>query len=274
MRAASVPDFHERDRKLDVLVPGELPADDYSSRCVAFLKTLEGGSLEGLRILDIGCGRGDLVYRLRALGARAFGVEIEPRYLASGKALNEIRDDFAVLSIAQPGQPLPYPDGYFDRVVSFQVLEHVADLDAVAGEVARVLRPGGKTVHVLPAKYRVREPHYFLPFVHWLPKNRWRKRAISTLLALGLARSVLPGHRLSARAQSIYAYANEQTFYRAPGRITKAFTNAGLVADTAGGARALIKSRLPWLPFTSGLAAVMNVFRTTVFEARKPAACP
>jgi SAM-dependent methyltransferase len=42
-----------------------------------------------------------------------------------------------------PGQPVPLPDGCADGVVSFQVLEHVADLDWYLGECRRLLKPGG-----------------------------------------------------------------------------------------------------------------------------------
>ncbi len=41
------------------------------------------------------------------------------------------------------GEALPYDDASFDAVVCVDVLEHVADLDRVLAEVARVLRPGG-----------------------------------------------------------------------------------------------------------------------------------
>lgn len=266
-----VPDFHESDKKLDELVPGDLESDDYSSRCAALLAEFADAPFAGLKILDIGCGRGELVWRLRGLGARAFGVEVEPRYVASGKILNATFDDqFPVLDLASPGAPFPYPDNSFDLVVSFQVLEHVSDLDSLAREVARVLRPGGTTLHVLPAKYRLIEPHYGLPFVHWLPKANVRKRAIAAMLAVGLAAKVLPGHDRRARAESIHAYANGQTFYRTPSAIAAAFAAVGLVSEGGRGARALIRSRLPRLPFTRLLAPMINLLRTSVISARKP----
>jgi len=43
----------------------------------------------------------------------------------------------------EPGRPLPLPDHSIDGVVSFQVLEHVWDLDWYLGECRRVLKPGG-----------------------------------------------------------------------------------------------------------------------------------
>jgi SAM-dependent methyltransferase len=45
--------------------------------------------------------------------------------------------------LIQPGRPVPLPDGTAGIVVSFQVLEHVGDLDAYLGECRRLLRPGG-----------------------------------------------------------------------------------------------------------------------------------
>jgi SAM-dependent methyltransferase len=44
------------------------------------------------------------------------------------------------------GRPLPFPDAEFDRVVVVDMLEHVRDDAAFAGELARVLRPGGRLV--------------------------------------------------------------------------------------------------------------------------------
>ena len=43
------------------------------------------------------------------------------------------------------GESLPYPDGYFDAVISVNALDHVDDFERVAAEIERVLRPGGRT---------------------------------------------------------------------------------------------------------------------------------
>lgn len=266
-----VPDFHESDKKLESFVAQDLRNGDYSDRCMRFLAELIGAPLAGLRILDIGCGRGELVWRLREGGARAFGVEIEPRYLESGAILNTtFRDELPVLALAEGNGRFPFPEASFDLVVSFQVLEHVSDLEVLAVEVARVLRPGGMTVHVFPAKYRVIEPHYALPFVHWLPKSPIRKLAISAMLAVGLARGVLPDHGRRARAASIYAYSNAQTFYRSPWVIATTFASAGLVRHRGHAVVALIRSRVPKLPLIRVLALAVNLLRTTVVAARKP----
>ncbi|RYG64917.1 class I SAM-dependent methyltransferase [bacterium] len=47
-------------------------------------------------------------------------------------------------ALITPGQPIPLPDQSGDMVVSFQVLEHVWDLDWYLGECRRLLKPGGR----------------------------------------------------------------------------------------------------------------------------------
>lgn len=104
------------------------------------------GSLSQLRVLDDGCGTGKLVDELAALGCDAWG--LDP---VTGRAeLWQRRDQDRRMARAN-GLHLPYPDGWFDAVVSNGVLEHVGEfrpdrrsqrLQYVA-EALRVLRPGG-----------------------------------------------------------------------------------------------------------------------------------
>ncbi len=94
----------------------------------------------GKQVLDLGCAGGFMAEALDDRGARVTGIDpaaaaIEAaRAHAAGRA---IRYDVGV------GEALPYADAAFDAVVSVDVLEHVADLEQVLAEVARVLRPGG-----------------------------------------------------------------------------------------------------------------------------------
>jgi ubiquinone/menaquinone biosynthesis C-methylase UbiE len=43
-----------------------------------------------------------------------------------------------------PSEAIPFPDGHFDVVSSFNSLDHVDDLDRTVAEIVRVLRPGGR----------------------------------------------------------------------------------------------------------------------------------
>jgi 2-polyprenyl-6-hydroxyphenyl methylase/3-demethylubiquinone-9 3-methyltransferase len=96
----------------------------------------------GLDVLDIGCAGGFMAEALARRGATVTGID------PAAEALAAARDHAAAegLSIRYDegmGEALPYPDASFDAVVCVDVLEHVADLDAVLAELTRVLRPGG-----------------------------------------------------------------------------------------------------------------------------------
>jgi SAM-dependent methyltransferase len=103
------------------------------------------GSQGPLRILDAGCGTGNNLRHLAALGG-AVGIDL------SLEALAFCRRRGVAVARAELGN-LPFPDGTFDCVTSFDVLYHrwVHD-DAVATrEMTRVLRTGGLLLVRVPA---------------------------------------------------------------------------------------------------------------------------
>jgi SAM-dependent methyltransferase len=124
-----------------------------------------------LRVLDYGCGKGDIVRLAREASFDAFGVEkfyggsdIRDAVAATGllgDAIRELEDDGRI----------PFDDAEFDVVVSNQVFEHVEDLSRVVAEIARVLKPGGQLLCLFPSKGILREVHCGVPIVHWLPKS-------------------------------------------------------------------------------------------------------
>ena len=67
------------------------------------------------------------------------------------------------------GMQLPFAADSFDVVVCAQVYEHVPDAQRLFTEMTRVLRPGGTVFFSGPNWLFPIEPHYFLPFLHWLP---------------------------------------------------------------------------------------------------------
>jgi len=101
----------------------------------------------GQRVLDLGCGTGTLAVMLKqsAPNAHITGVDGDPEVLSVAKskseqAHTEITWDFGL------AYDLPYPDDYFDVVVSSLVIHHLTSVDKVRAfrEVRRVLRPGGR----------------------------------------------------------------------------------------------------------------------------------
>jgi demethylmenaquinone methyltransferase / 2-methoxy-6-polyprenyl-1,4-benzoquinol methylase len=98
----------------------------------------ELGLPRGARVLDLGCGTGDLCRELRRAGYRALGVDMAAGMLAHARTASPLfRADMS---------RLPFGDASADGVVSGFALRNVVDLGACLREAARVLRPGGRAV--------------------------------------------------------------------------------------------------------------------------------
>ena len=124
-----------------------------------------GGVAPGLRILEIGSGKGSLLLRLRELGARIVGCEVSDFMLGESRRLH------GVLPIAQTdGVRFPYPDQCFDVVLSFDVLEHIPDTDRHLVEVKRVLKPGGCYLLQTPNKWT----NTIFETIRWRSFTAWR----------------------------------------------------------------------------------------------------
>jgi arsenite methyltransferase len=105
------------------------------------------GAAPGDRILDVGCGPGfyasELLDRVGDDGA-VVGVDASPQMLAVAAHRCEGRPNVAFRQA--DATSLPVEDASFDRALSVQVLEYLADVDAGLRELHRSLRPGGRVV--------------------------------------------------------------------------------------------------------------------------------
>jgi ubiquinone/menaquinone biosynthesis C-methylase UbiE len=109
----------------------------------------------GSSVLDLGCGEGALAL-LKRKAVMLTGVDISEQCAARAR-LNGYDATFVAGLTA-----LPFGDHSFDYVVSLDVLGHVAfeEKDAVLREIARVLRPGGVTMHGIECLDRERRKDY------------------------------------------------------------------------------------------------------------------
>ncbi|HKF46191.1 MAG TPA: methyltransferase domain-containing protein [Terracidiphilus sp.] len=111
----------------------------------AFVHGLAGGVVEwlnaqpGERILDLGCGDGQLTARLAAAGAKVSGAD-------SSAAMVEAARARGIDAEQASAERMPFPASEFDAVFSNAALHWVRDQGGMMGEVKRVLKPGGRFV--------------------------------------------------------------------------------------------------------------------------------
>lgn len=97
------------------------------------------------RILEIGCGKGELLRLLRERGHDVAAID------ADRDVVEQSPPELGVQLAS--GDALPFPDASFDLVLSFDVLEHIPDSDRHLREVRRVLKPGGHYLLQTPNKW-------------------------------------------------------------------------------------------------------------------------
>jgi SAM-dependent methyltransferase len=93
----------------------------------------------GTRVLDVGCGHGDLCAAAAARGAIATGVDLAEGMLDAARAAHP--DITFTLGDAEA---LPFADASFDAVLGAFVVNHLPDPERGAAEMARVVAPGGR----------------------------------------------------------------------------------------------------------------------------------
>ena len=115
----------------------------------------------GRRVLDLACGTGYGSAILADVAAAVTGVDISATAIASARIAHARSNlTFRVADCFN----LPFDDGSFDVVVANEMIEHVADHDALLHEVRRILLPGGLLLVSTPNKpvyNRFKSPNLF-----------------------------------------------------------------------------------------------------------------
>ena len=144
----------------------------------------------GTRVLDVGCGRGEIVRHCARLGVQAYGVDYAPVALRMARDAENIYQANA--------KRLPFPTAFFDRVLMFDLVEHLYpwELDQALAEARRVLRPDGRLiVHTAPNVWYDR---YAYPLV----------RLVRTLMGQG---AVYPKDPRAIVPDNLDVHVNEQS---------------------------------------------------------------
>jgi SAM-dependent methyltransferase len=105
---------------------------------------------QGSRLLEIGCGDGNVLYNLRNQFSELHGVEISP--IRANKLSETAKSRNLNLKVITGNieTGLEFPDGYFDVILWADVIEHVVDVWAAMAEIRRLLAPQGRLVTVTP----------------------------------------------------------------------------------------------------------------------------
>ncbi|KHO20526.1 SAM-dependent methyltransferase [Mycolicibacterium setense] len=113
----------------------------------------QAGLSGGQRIVEIGCGTGNLTIRAKKAcpGADIVGTDPDPRALQ--RAQRKAKGMNGISFTRAYAQELPFDDGGFDLALSSMMLHHLdeATKTAAARELFRVLRPGGR-LHVVDVR--------------------------------------------------------------------------------------------------------------------------
>ncbi len=168
-----------------------------------------------LRVLDVGCGDGRLLAYIQdslpklneSLPLEVYGFDVndsgtEPVGFPA-TTIEALRSQFphitwhTRIACGSVDERWPYPDNYFDVIVSNQVGEHIGNLFLFFDEISRTLRPGGYSVHLFPLKHYVVESHISMPLVHRISSHDARVAFI-----IGLCVSNGKIHRVHGKSEA------------------------------------------------------------------------
>ncbi len=146
--------------------------------------------LEGLKLLDIGCGGGLLSEPLTRLGAEVTGVDASQRNI-SVASVHAKEMGLQINYRATTAEALAEEEKQFDVVLNMEVIEHVADVDSFLEASAQLLKPGGlmilATLNRTPKSFAfaIVGAEYLL---RWLPRGThdWKRFLRPSELAHGL----------------------------------------------------------------------------------------
>jgi len=172
-----VVDYFERQSRTWAV---EYESGRIADRCDRFVNVLRPYVPPAGRVLDVGCGSGEIAVRAAAEGWRVVGCDVSPSMLAVSRRRTDA-GRVSWVQVPRAGSPLPFAAARFDAVYSSSVLEYVADVDVHLAELGRILAPGRVYAATVPdmrhplretERSRLRVAH-IRPAMALLRRTRW-----------------------------------------------------------------------------------------------------
>src|ERR1700722_577065 len=115
------------------------------------------GDAEHRRYLDVGCGNGFITELVAPDFDEVVAIDMEETRLQDFRTHVNGKSNFQILLMS--AAKIEFPSEFFQLITSFEVLEHVPDLDASVHEIVRVCSPGGVIVISVPQVWFPFENH-------------------------------------------------------------------------------------------------------------------
>jgi len=159
--------------------------------------------IEGKRVLDFGCGNGAQTLTFQAGPRLIVALDIDRNDLKTLGHVVRREGVTTITPVLYDGRQVPLRSGSINRVMSFEVLEHVPDESTALRELHRVMEPGAQGVLTVPNKWWIFETHgarlpllpwHRVPFLSWLPHSLHRRIARARIYTRSSLRRVLLAH--------------------------------------------------------------------------------
>ncbi len=117
---------------------------DNQLRIKKVMGLLSSDGLSTGKLLDIGCGGGEVSCLIKKLGYQVIGLELNP------KLVKKAKEKGIIVKQGDAAEKLPFKSGFFNLVYAGEVIEHLFDTELFLTEINRVLKKGGVLVLTTP----------------------------------------------------------------------------------------------------------------------------
>lgn len=164
-------------------------------------------SIEGKRVLDSGCGTGGLLLAFKRAGvAEGVGVELDANISRLATLRTRLIPDIKILNNDIALQALE--PASFDTIISYHVIEHVADYEQYLQSLIRLLKIEGILLIACPNRLWPYEAHSGLPLLNYSP------RPVAQFLGNWFAQSRFLPASLRDKGRTSLLYETDFTYFR------------------------------------------------------------